>query len=268
MDIITHTLSGIAVATGVVGLSGKPWNKKILVICCGAVGALLPDMDAVTRWPGFDATIGRWLDLPQSGRAIYFANFWYSHHNFCHSLAAGVLFTLLLGIVVHRVQKLSVGKRGRPTFLKSSWIYLSVFFLGFCMHLLGDIPTPDSTWKGIKLFWPLATPVGGSGHIWWWNNYDIFILLLAGCGINSIIIFLNSRFKHRILSFMPILLCIFVFGVAVFQITHRPIRFAGPGSASTHAEKERQSLAIQKEILGKALYHYMVAMDRHVPIPF
>jgi hypothetical protein len=93
MDIFTHTLSGIAAASAVAGFSCRSLKNKFLMICCGAAGAMLPDLDAVTRWPAFDTVIGKALGLSQTGRDIYYGHHWYSHHHFMHSITAGAIFT-------------------------------------------------------------------------------------------------------------------------------------------------------------------------------
>lgn len=266
MDILTHCLSGAMAATAIAPFCGKPTYRKLLVIESGTVGAVMPDIDAITRWPGFDATIGRWFDLSRSGRAIYHANLWYSHHNFCHSLASGVLFTLMLAMVFLLVKKGFASRCGAISGLNAWWGYLIAFFIGFCIHLAGDLPTPGSTWHGIKLFWPYTVPVGGLGYIWWWNNYDIFLLLLFGCSINLIFIFLNSVLKSPYLKVAPMLFCAVVIGTAVFQITHRPVSFSDTGGA--WAEKESRSLTVQRKIIGDPLYRIMVKMDRSLPFPF
>ena len=46
MDIYTHVLSGVAASTAVASLSRKNWKKKALIVCLGALGGMLPDIDA------------------------------------------------------------------------------------------------------------------------------------------------------------------------------------------------------------------------------
>ncbi len=268
MDILTHTLSGIAAATAIAAFSNRSLRKKSLLIACGAGGAILPDIDAITRWTRFDTHIGSILGLSQTGRSIYYGNHWYSHHNFTHSLAAGVVFTLLVALLWYLGRRWNPQTRFPAISIQDRKSSFLAFFMGYTLHLLGDLPTPDSIWHGIKLFWPLATPVGGFGHIWWWNNYDIFLLLLAGSLTGIGLILLNHFLKKRSLRYLPALLVLVIFSTTLHRIAHRPIRFSGPGSSSSHAEKERQSLAIQKTILGEKLYGIMGSMDRHLKIPF
>ncbi len=76
MDIITHTLSGVAIATTIAAFSNKSLWKKGFIIGCGGIGGSLPDIDALSRWSQFDATIGKIFRLSHTGREIYFSNYW------------------------------------------------------------------------------------------------------------------------------------------------------------------------------------------------
>lgn len=268
MDILTHTLSGIAVAGAVAGLTSKSLSQKAAIILCGAAGAVLPDIDAITYWSQFDTLIGRPLDLAMSGRDIYFANHWYSHHNWTHSLAAGAIFTLLMGLLCYLGDRIAFKIKPLNTFWKKRSCYLGAFFLGYTMHLLGDLPTPGYTWQGIKLFWPLSSPVGGTGHLWWWNNYDIFILLAVCCTAIILMIALYPVFKKPLFKILPLLVFIITLLSIFHQITDRPVRFTYGKPHIPRAEKEKQSHQIQKEILGPTLYRFMASMDRHIKIPF
>lgn len=268
MDILTHTLSGMVAASAIAGLSKKTLAKKSLIISCGAIGAVLPDIDAITRWSRFDATIGKFLNLPQPGRVIYFSNLWYSHHNFFHSLAAAVLWTIIAGLSYYTLRYIILKNRSNQPIFKSSQSYLGAFFIGFCMHLAGDLPTPDTTWHGIKLFWPLEITVGGTGHTWWWNNYDIFLLFLIGSSASCLSIVFSTVLKKKFFRWLPVWLSMVVFSAAFFQITHRPFHFAESRNGPSHAEKEGQSLTIQQTILGNTLYQRMVCLDRRLKFPF
>jgi inner membrane protein len=268
MDILTHTLSGAAAASAIAAFSSRSLKDKFLMIGCGAAGAMLPDLDAVTRWPDFDAVIGKAAGLSQAGRDIYCGHHWYSHHNFMHSLAAAVMFTIAGALIAFLYCRRRSEGRSAFVFILSIRGFLLSFFFGYLMHLLGDLPTPDSIWKGIKLFWPLATPVGGYGYIWWWNNYDIFLVFLVGGALNTFLIVVNRILRKRLLSHIPALLFLCMFGAALFQITHRPISFTSADNQSGHAKKEHQSLTVQRDILGERLFGIMNALDRKIPIPF
>jgi inner membrane protein len=264
MDILTHTLSGVAVAGAVAALTAKPLWKKTLVLCCGAMGAVLPDIDTITLWSRFDSVIGQRLGLPQAGHTIYFSNYWYSHHNWTHSLAAGAFFTLLIGLLIYLWARFVSKTPSFSTLRKTKGCYLLAFFLGYGMHLLGDLPTPGHTWHGIKLFWPLLTPIGGTAHLWWWNNYDIFILFAACCAAIAGLLVLFQIFKKPFLTYLPLVICLLTIGLALYQIAHRPVRF----NHANHAANEKQSLIIQKKILGDSLYRAMVALDQQLKIHF
>ena len=110
--------------------------------------------------------------------------------------------------------------------------------------------------------------MGGFGYIWWWNNYDIFLIFLVGGMLNTVLIVANRISKKRLLSYIPTLLFLCMIGAALFQITHRPTSFTSAGNPAGHTDKERQSLAAQQDILGERLYSIMVAVDRKIPIPF
>jgi inner membrane protein len=268
MDIFTHTLSGMAAASAVAALSSRSLKDKFLMISCGAAGAMLPDLDAVTRWPDFDAVIGNALGLCQTGRNIYYGRHWYSHHNFIHSLAAAAIFTLAGALIGYLYCRRRSRCSSASAFILSTSGFLLSFFFGYIMHLLGDLPTPDAAWNGIRLFWPLPPFVGGFGYIWWWNNYDIFLIFLVGGAINVILMVVNRFIQARPLRYIPALLFLCMFCTAMFQITHRPTSFASAGNPAGHADKERQSLTAQKDILGERLYGIMNALDRKIPIPF
>jgi inner membrane protein len=268
MDILTHTLSGAAAASAIAAVSSRPLKDKFLIIFCGAAGAMLPDLDAVTLWSGFDPVIGKALALSQTGRSIYFGQHWYSHHNFMHSLTAAAIFTLAGALIAFLYCRRRSGGRSVSTPIMSTSGFLLSFFFGYVMHLLGDLPTPDTIWNGIRLFWPLATPVGGFGYIWWWNNYDIFLIFLAGGVLNAALIAAQRLSKKRILKSIPALIFLCMICATLFQITHRPTSFSSAGNPTGHADKDHLSLAVQRNILGERFYGLMTTLDRHIPIPF
>lgn len=265
MDIFTHTLAGIAAASAIAGFSSRSLKDKFLMICCGAAGAMLPDLDAVTLWPAFDTVIGKAVGLSQTGRNIYCGHYWYSHHQFMHSLAGGVIFTLAGASIGYLYCRRRCGHRSASAIIMNISGFLLSFFFGYFMHLLGDLPTPDAVWNGIKLFWPLTTSVGGFGYIWWWNNYDIFLIFLAGGTLNAVLVVVNRFLKKRFLHHIPALLLLCMISAALFQITHRPTIFS---SARSYADKEQRSLVAQRDILGERLYSVMTALDRKIPVPF
>jgi inner membrane protein len=268
MDIFTHALSGITAAAAAAAISSRPLRDKLLMIGCGAAGAMLPDLDAITLWPDFDAVIGKALGLSQSGRGIYYGRHWYSHHNFMHSLAAAAMLTLAIALIGYLYYRWHTRNRSASAYRSAAVGFLLSFFSGYVLHLMGDLPTPDAIWNGIKLFWPLRTPVGGFGYIWWWNNYDIFLIFLVGGTLNVALIGADHLFKKRLLRHIPMLIFLCMICAVLFQITHRPTSYSSEGYPAGHADKERQSLVTQRQILGKRLYGIMTALDRKIPVPF
>ena len=100
MDILSHTLSGIAIGTVVATFSNKTWKQKASILLAGGFGGCLPDFDAISLWSKFDSTIGRLLNLTHSGNEIYFGKLWYSHHAALHSILAPIFLVLLFSIVL------------------------------------------------------------------------------------------------------------------------------------------------------------------------
>ena len=137
------------------------------------------------------------------------------------------------------------------------------FSFGYLMHLLEDLPTPSGSWGGINLFWPLTKYYGGTGEIWWWNNYDIFLIVVTVCLINAVLMLLPNQF-NKVKRLLPI--CVLVCGItlSVFQIKSRNFDF----NASSFTEKEHISLEKQKLILGNRLFDVMRLVDKAVMLNF
>lgn len=268
MDIFTHTLTGMAAAGAISSIGPRSCWRKVLMMCCGGIGAVLPDLDTITRWHRFDEVIGTILDLSTKGKEMYYDNHWYSHHNASHSLAAGAASALVFALLLYLARRFSFWKTAGINQAQSIKWYSLAFFAGYIMHLLGDLPTPGYVWEGIRLWWPLSTPVGGTGHLWWFNNYDIFLLFLTANMIMVIMILLAHIFKKPVLTYLPATIFALAILASFYQITQRPINFKYGGQTVSYAEKEKQSLAIQKSILGNRLYRVMRAFDRRVKIPF
>jgi inner membrane protein len=268
MDIITHTLSGIAMSTIAASLSKKPLWKKGIIICCGAIGGAFPDIDVISLWSGFDTTIGKFFDLPHKGRDIYFSNYWYSHHNFTHSLIGGVTITVFIVLLSYLVCLLVSKNKNVSLFLTQKGEYFLAIFFGYVAPLMGDLPTPGHTWDGIKLFWPLSTPIGATGHLWWWNNYDIFLIVFICCAINFGLILLYHLSKKPFIRYLPVIICVGSLLAVLYQIHQRDFSFAYSGYTKRYDEYERKSLDIQREILGEKLYKIMVNVDHKLTIYF
>jgi len=268
MDILTHTLSGVALSTMVAAIAKRRLRETGLLIFCGGLGGAFPDIDAISLWSGFDATIGKLLNLEHTGRDIYFSNFYYSHHNFMHSFVGAVGFSMLAGLCFLLVALICSKGVGRVSLLKFSSLCVISFFGGYVMHLLGDLPTPGCVWHGIKLFWPSSVPIGGTGHLWWWNNYDIFLLVLFCCTANIGLIVFYRFFKKNFIQYLAVIIFVSMSAAVFYQIVQRPTHFAYEGYTPYHAQYERQSLEIQKQTLGQPLFRVMVNLDRKLKMNF
>ena len=269
MDILTHALSGFAFGTVISGLSKCKFKHQIGVITFGGFGGVLPDIDAISLWSRFDSTFGRLFNLSNLGKDIYSLKFWYSHHGFMHSIIACLLIGLLLGFMIHLIKTRfkTVGLKDIVNSFKDNKLYLISFIAGFLFHLLGDLPTPSSSWDGINMFWPSKTYIGGTGEIWWWNNYDIFLLILSVIILNLIVIFFGRLMKKSIFKItLTILLLGFV--LIIYQIKTRSFDFNYKGHTTKYEFYEQKSKDIQKQILGTKLYGFMVKLDNKMKINF
>ncbi len=103
MDIISHTLTGMAVATVLATIADGSVKDKGLMVLVGGFAGALPDFDVISLWSKFDATIGSWLHLQHSGKDIYFSKLWYSHRGGFHSLLAPVVLILAF-IVINAIR--------------------------------------------------------------------------------------------------------------------------------------------------------------------
>ena len=136
------------------------------------------------------------------------------------------------------------------------------------MHLAGDLPTPGHTWGGIKLFWPLSTAIGGTGQIWWWNNYDIFIIIVMCCALNMGMIIFDHFLEKPFARYLPLFICIVSLLVILNLIEQRNVNFAHKGYTRRYDDYETKSVDIQKKILGKKVYEIMRTVDRKLPLNF
>ena len=78
MDIITHATAG---AVAGVALSG-PMRLSPVIILTGIAGALLPDIDAVSLWSGFDKYMAPSMGIDKPGWGIYFR---ITSYNVCYT---------------------------------------------------------------------------------------------------------------------------------------------------------------------------------------
>jgi len=268
MDILTHALFG-AVAGTVAASFAKDRKTQIAVIAVSAIGGVLPDLDAVSLLPGFDGTIGKLLGLAHSGRDIYSAKFWYSHHGFMHSILAGIFSAAAAGLIWFFIKNgaKSVSFEKIKSFFISKKLFFAGFMSGWLLHLFGDLPTPSSTWGGIRMFFPLSAYVGGSGKIWWWNNYDIFLTACAVIAVNAALLLSGKYLKDKI-KFLTVAVFMLGFCFAVYQIETRKSGFSYSGYSEKYREYEQKSKDLQKDILGETLYKIMEKLDKRLPFNF
>ncbi|MFY0674097.1 MAG: metal-dependent hydrolase [Bacteroidia bacterium] len=266
MDIISHSLTGIAVGTVVAAFSRHTTPNKALIVLAGGFGGALPDFDAISLWSNFDATIGSVLNVQATGKEIYFGKFWYSHHAAMHSLIAPLFFILLASMVRFLFKRNYSATVAVKTLKRNKFLKIA-FFLGFLFHLFEDMPTPSSVWGGVNFFFPSTGYIGGFGKIWWWNNYDLVLIILFVIAVNLLINVILRRY------YLPkIIFCISVFALGLFlflyQINTRPFDFGYEGHAVNYEFYEAQSKVIQKEILGEKVYNMMWYLDNKIPLNF
>ena len=266
MDILTHTLSGIAVGTVISGFSRNGFKSKFEVIVFSAIGGALPDIDAISLWSGFDKTFGKLFRLNHPGKDIYVSKFWYSHHGFFHSLLASLILAFVIGLLFYAIQRRTTNYSLWDS-LKANGFILTGFILGFIIHLLEDMPTPVGAWGGVRLLWPSKLYFGGTGDIWWWNNYDIF-LIVAGCILINGIILIVNRGIHIDISKITILVFVVASVLCIIQIKTRSYDFNCPGLSNKYQRGEQKSKEIQHKVLGNKVSGVMEKFDRRVPFNF
>ena len=265
MDLLTHILSGVAAGTVVAGFSSKSRRNRVATVAFGGFGGMFPDFDVISLWSGFDATFGRLFNLKHTGREIFSMQLWYSHHGFLHSIVGSLIVATLIGLTIYllrnRFRRLSLKGFGKSV-LEHKEILLT-FIAGFINHTIEDMPTPSGGWEGVNFLWPLKSYSGGTGDIWWWNNYDIFLIVVGVIFVNTLLLFSRKLFRTNLKRFT---LLIFVAGVLLgtYQIKTRGFDF----STSRGRVCEEKSKEIQKEILGHRVFSIMEAFDNMVRIPF
>lgn len=262
MDILIHTLSGLSAGTVVAALHQCRPAQQARIVLAGGLGGLFPDIDTFSLWPGFDQTVGAWLG--ESGRAIYASHHWYGHHGFFHSLAGSLFFTLLLGLGFALTYTYFL--RRSPNF-QAAFRYLVPyqvsFGLGYWLHLIGDMPTPGGPWGGIRLFFPAQVYTGGWGYTWWWNNYDVFLILSSTFFLSVLVLFLCEYFSRR-LRFLPLVLLLYGISLSGYQLLHRQTDY----NACQYQACEEASWEEQEQAIGKAWTRRMIRFDQRLPIYF
>lgn len=269
MDILTHITIGAAIGAGLAAYKkGNVW-RKCAVILSGALGGALPDVDAISMWSRFDSTFGRLFNLRQSGKVIYSSKLWYSHHAFMHSLFAGVLFAFLLFLFIYIIKqrfKHINYQTFKTSFVRNRLIAFS-FLGGFIAHLFCDMVTPSSAWGGVNLFWPSSSYIGGWGNIWWWNNYDIFLIALSVVLLNVLLLIVYRYTRAK--RYFSLLVIFLGFVLIIMQIKTRGYNFNYVRASSSQFQQfEAKSKDIQQQILGKKLYKRMRNFDNKLKINF
>jgi hypothetical protein len=145
---------------------------------------------------------------------------------------------------------------------------LAVFFFSYVSHLLGDLPTPGAVWGGIRLFFPFEVYIGGYGTTWWWNNYDVFLTLLASTSVLLLFLCLENKFLKNDLIKLTAVMYVFSFAMCFYFVTHHSISFAYTGNTSRYQYYERASNGDQWTRLGKTLFTYMYKIDKKLPFYF
>ena len=258
MDIYTHALSGLAVGT-VAGVFAKKLHPGCFLLS-GAFAATLPDVDVISLWSKFDGTFGKVFGLTHRGVDIYSGKFWYSHHAFFHSLVAALLFASLFVSILYFIKL----RKNKTIPLRDYGLLFAAFLTAYGIHLWEDMPTPASAWGGVNLLWPLKTYTGGTGKIWWWNNYDLFLIALSVSAVNGVLLLFRRRLKSRA-GRLSLLVFIMGLGLGIYQIHHRQTDYAYTGFTKKFDTLEQQSIKEQQRILNKPLFDAMRRFDRRVP---
>jgi hypothetical protein len=254
LDIISHTLSGLAVGSVFASFCLEK-KSQVKVILFGGIGGALPDIDAISLWSQFDHTIGSWLNLQHSGEEIYTGKFWYSHHAFLHSFMCSIICSTIIFFF-------NFIKQNHKNDYKYIALLSMAFLLGFNIHLWEDMPTPIGAWGGVNYFFPSQEYIGGYSKIWWWNNYDLFLIILGVLCINVVCLMVPKLKKTTIM--------VFLIGVFLFinQINQRKINYTTNSQKNGYMDSEIKSLEFQKSILGAKVYNLMVRFDKMVKINF
>lgn len=245
----------MAIASCAVSILPFESKERFKYLLLGGFVAAFPDIDAITMWSKWDAVFG----TAQKGGDIYSDDHWYSHHGFFHSILAGLLLVFLIFLV----QKIS----SKKNFESKHYAMLGFLFLGYIAHLLEDMPTPHSVWGGVQLFFPSDMYVGGLGKIWWWNNYDIFLILVSIIIFNVIwshVPFVKDRYRKTV----HVLMTCILMGLIVHQMNTRMFSYAYTGNTNRYMSYERQSLEEQERILPSFLFKLMTELDKKIPLAF
>ncbi|MEM9983536.1 MAG: metal-dependent hydrolase, partial [Bacteroidota bacterium] len=252
------------IGTVVAGLSLVRPAQKVKIVLAGALGGVWADIDGLSLWAGFDRFIGTPLGLSESGFEIYFGTHWYSHQSFFHSILGLLVVTGLFWYLSSLLYAHGL-KRARRWTQAAEYLapYFYAFAGGYALHLIGDLFTPAGNWGGIRLLYPLDQYVGGWGMVWWWNNYDIFLLLCLALVFNVFSLVAFSMLS-KAGKWLPSVIYACCFLLVGFQFHYRNYDFNHQG----YLPREAASHDFQKQVLSEPIYDAMVNLDRKLPVYF
>ncbi|TAE50365.1 MAG: metal-dependent hydrolase [Bacteroidetes bacterium] len=264
VDAIINLTAGVAVATTVAAQHACRPAQRIKILVSGAIGGLFPDIDSFSVWPVLFGEWGFWQHAAPAGADIYFGKSWYSHLAFMHSLLGLFLSTGAMALLFSMLHT-HVFRRS-PNMI-SALMYLGpytiAFALAYLLHLAGDLISPSGIWGGMALFFPAKQYVGGWGLVWWWNNYDLLVILLLCIVFNLAMTFglpMRSEASQRPPVFM---FCLALLWISL-QISRRETDFNGQNFVTN----ETLSHEFQESVLGAPVYHQMRKVDEALPFGF
>lgn len=266
MDLLTHTLTGLAAGTVIASFS-KERKHQLCIVMVSTFGGALPDFDAISLWSGFDSTAGAFFNLSESGHDIYYGKHAYSHHGALHSITLAVMLPLIFMLVRLLFGGLTDFWARFKSRLAQRKLHLVGFSTGFTLHLLEDMPTPSSSWGGVNFFWPSSEYIGGWGKIWWWNNYDLFLLVVCVVFINLTILAFRRMIKVPTRYLTSAVFVIFTL-LFLNQISNRNTDFNSREYKVDYPNREAFSKKQQRDILGDRLYHLMERFDDAIKLSF
>lgn len=265
MDILSHTFSGIAIGTTAIHFNKKGFKNNLgLILVCG-LAAFFPDLDAITYWSKFDETIGEFLNLEERGVDLYHQKRWFSHHALFHSLTMAICFSLIFVMGLKLFKGITFSK-----VFKTYNIELFAVLIAYLVHLFEDMPTPDFVWGGVAFLFPSENYWGGKGYIWWWNNYDL-LLIIIGAAFSNVLIKLMGVLLKLNTKRLALGVLFLAFSLYIKQMINRPYDFNYSGMNGHHQvwiKNEAKSKEIQKEILGEGLFGIMEKLDNSIPFWF
>ncbi len=151
MDIITHSLAGIAVGT----FSGEPLSVTNPIYICSVLGAMAPDIDVLWGYKKMQ----RRRNLPT----------WVQHRAFTHSLVGMPLLALIIAAGVNLLFPAS-----------SFWLLFLFALLGALSHGLLDL----TNCYGVNILWPIKKRPYSLNIVPLVDPILISILILMGLTVN------------------------------------------------------------------------------------